>query len=220
MRSCLAVLFLMTSVITSCSLFRSRVTCDQFIDPRLSAIPFSRLAPADIVGWISETFKLRTGQITVSGASQPNYDSTTQLNVLWTDGNIEYQAIWANSKKFIWARLTAQPTVEEVIACIGPPAYYLASKHLYADGYEVSLWYTQRGLIFEHTVLTRGFRFPAPSLEANGNTVIESIMYVESGDIDSLIYNTYGRGVDTDFRNKLIKALRPWPGKAADMVVD
>jgi hypothetical protein len=177
---------------------RQPVACDQILDAGLRAAPSAGLAEDRFAGWVRDNYP--GGDLYGVGEASP---------FLWKQGVRQYRANFEPGGLLISAELRPQPTVDEVVACLGKPEAYELRTLSAPDGTGVrlALWYPGQGAIFSYV------KYGAAPPVFGGKSVLSEATVFAPGTIDQVTERFYaGQGADA-----LRAALQAWPEKFEDM---
>ncbi len=185
-------------------------SCEEIAEPRVLAAPLNQLTPDTLPDWVESSFHL-SEPITVFSVNQ----------YVWKEGERRYDVVLSPNIKRIKVDLAPQPSLNEVLACLGSPALYYATSHLHSDvALEVGLWYPDRNVVVEHFVLSRGLRLIPYTPYIDGQIRMQRLTVVRPGTVNEMIDNAIPYGNMAELHDKVVKSLKPWPGEVSKMEID
>ena len=140
--------------------------------------------------------------------------------VRWADIRGQYVASFPREGKLtvVSHDFRLEPTLSQIIDCLGPPEYYLAYcagqvgfGRLYVD-----LWYPKRGTVVTHYSFYEKKELPSipPSLR------MSSYRVVAPGPLEKIATDAYPYGLTRALEYQPLCPAKPWPGTIEAMEVE
>ncbi|GEM_PF-2657136 len=214
-------LILLMSVVIYFATRRTPVACDQILDTQLRTVPFDSITSDTMAQWIKENYGLTDEDLKIDEVANPDSGGRKARQFSWKSGGNRYNSFISSSVTYIRVELSSQPTIDEVVGCFGAPSHYQATDMIYPDRtFIFNLWYLERGVVLEHSVIP-GLNnvldhFLGRAGAVDGNTLIESISVVKPDSAENMISQLYYK---TNV-GKVLSSLKPWPGSIDKVSVD
>lgn len=190
----------------------SPFSCARFAESRWAEFRFGVDSPDDLVGAIVRLWDIDRDQIHVF--SQPE----ESLRARWADNinsgfGAAYSALFREERRLIKVDVLwqdPQPTLTQVIDCLGFPEYYEAIFQPATEGrhLRLGLWYTEKGLVVNHDSFD--YREPPPAIHPKLR--MDGFIVVTAGDPEQMAPNVYTVGYKPAIQAYGLCVLRPWPG--------
>ena len=214
-------LTLLMSIVVYFTTKHMPVPCDQILDIHLRAVPFNTITSDTMAQWIKENYGLTDEDLKIDEVTNPDSGGRKARQFSWKSGGNRYNSFISSSVTYIRVELSSQPTIDEVVGCFGAPSHYQATDMIYPDRtFIFNLWYLERGVVLEHSVIP-GLNnvldhFLGRAGAVDGNTLIESISVVKPDSAENMISQLYHK---TNV-GKALLSLKPWPGSIDKVSVD
>jgi len=160
--------------------------------------------------WIMDNYQLENATITEEDG-----------RLRWLYGNSGYVATFEHGtlkRVGIDWRKGYEPTVQEVLACLGPPDYYTAAlKPDQEVRFELSLWYLDEGLVVNSVNFSRNE--PVKPVVREDRRVTHMVVLQPGSIVDSIMH-VYGYSSVADVPDTLLGTLKPWPGDLSQIVIE
>ena len=192
--------------------------CSIFEESQWQEFGFGLDSPTDVISTVERNW--------TSGRLQIWSDSSDHSNrfVIWQDFgdeyDIQFSALFRKEQSLfqIHAQWYPEPTLAQVVECLGYPDYYEAN---YAQGVEypmlsLAFWYLKRGIIIEQ--VSFHYQEQPPTIDAEYR--IGRFLVVAPGEREEMVVNAYKLVDDPDLLVYGLCVLRPWPGSIEALEVE
>ena len=187
-------------------------SCDRIAESRWAEFRFGVDSPDDLVSAIVRLWDIDRGKVNVF--PQPG----ESLRARWADNinsgsGAAYSALFREERRLVKVDVRwqyPQPTLSQVIDCLGFPQYYEAifQSGLHSPHLVLGLWYTEKGLVVNHN--SSDYLEPPPAIHPRLR--MESFIVVAPGSPEQMVPNAYTKGYDPAIQAYGLCLLRPWPG--------
>jgi hypothetical protein len=199
----------------SCSAVRPPVDCASFRVPALRQLAFGLASPEQIMTWVAETYAVRPDQIMRLPSTLPNHEHVT-----WRFNRDQYSALFKNEtlQKVDLSLSGSEPSLEEFLACFGPPDSYRAVYRLDVELKVLDIWllYPHRGLLAYAAVFSRASE-PPPIDES---LTIDGLVVTEPGDVRQLMTSSFTHPQAPPAIEAMREQVRLWPESLDLIMID
>jgi hypothetical protein len=117
-----------------------------------------------------------------------------------------------------WEYISLEPTLDEILACFGPPDLY--QSQYFADHpymvFDLSLLYLDKGI----SVTAMRFLEDLEPPVVNGDVIMTDMTITAPGTAKEVIKYLYRPWFEEDEYDEMLKDWKPWPGSWEGIVVD
>ena len=192
--------------------------CSIFDESQWQEFRFGLDSPADVVAIVARSRVKNKERIWTD--SLKHGLETVDWHEFGDELNVHYRA-WFRKEQGLFRVMgywAPNPTMEQVLDCLGFPDYY---KAIYAANIEaiqlsLTLWYTERGIIVEHVSFY--YQEQLPTIDADYG--IDRFFFVAPGEHEKMVVKAYMLGDDLDILAYESCILRPWPGSIEALEVE
>ena len=215
MKKKLLALGLLLAVSFSASGGRLQRRCDQLFPPQLLALPFDALTYADTSAWIADNLGFR--------GDRAWGDPESGQAWIWSDGLGRkifqtlrppyglYPTDPPQAQLKVDYLQREQPTVDDVVRCLGAPEYYEA-RHAPPSVRIFSMLYPSKGI-----ALTATYDWTGPPFPVTGDTRFGSVWVMRPGTLTEMARGLY-QGLSFRDEGEISEfGIRPWPQKLSDI---
>lgn len=207
---CSLGLLITSGLVLSCVPEQSVVSCAEIQQDALRSLAYGNATKPQALTWIMDNYQLENATITEEDG-----------RLRWLYGNSGYVATFEHGtlkRVGIDWRKGYEPTVQEVLTCLGPPDYYTAAlKPDQEVRFELSLWYLDEGLVVNSVSFSRNE--PVKPVVREDRRVTHMVV-LQPGSIVDLIMRVYGYSSVADVPDTLLSTLKPWPGDLSQIVIE
>jgi len=215
MKKQLLALGLLLAVSFSASGGRLQLRCDQFFPPKLRALPFDTITNENVAAWIADNLGFR-GDRTWG-------DPESGQSWIWSDGLGRhvfqtlrppyglYPTDPPEAQLEIDYLRHAQPTVDDVVRCLGAPEYFEA-RHAPPSLRIFNMLYPSKGI-----ALTATYGWSGPPFPVTGDTRLGSVWAMRPGTLTELARGLYQGLSFRDESEVSAFGIRPWPQNLSDI---
>ena len=192
--------------------------CSIFEESLWQKFGFGIDSPTDVISTVERNW--------TSGKLQIWTDSSNHGNrwVIWQDFgdeyDIQFSALFRKEQSLfqIFTQWYPEPTLAQIVGCLGYPEYYEASYTQGVDSPMLSLafWYVKRGFIIEHVSLHSQEQPPAIDAEYR----IDRLTVVAPGEREEMVVNAFKLVDNQNLLAYGLCVLRPWPGSIEAIEVE
>lgn len=185
---------------------REAVGCTQIVEDSLLDFPIKHMTLTKTVDWVKGTYMVEpredAGRLgTFVRWTWAGRDYTSDL----IDGFVRGVAVrWQHNP----------PIAQEILDCIGEPAYYQAYRDPTPTGPDTvfALWYPAYGLRFYGSV-------PAVLTGIDRRVPLQVVTYVEPGSLQETVDRVFIFEPGDDVAPNVITSIKPWPGSLDQIVI-
>lgn len=201
-------------------------SCARFTEPHWEELIFGVDSPDDVAATVARLWNIDKEQVRVP----PTEMAEANLTVKWAgDVNARmgetYSALFRRDRQLThvevrWGVSRTPPTLAQVVDCLGFPQYY---ESVYTAGageaafrQTLGLWYTEKGLVVNHTSFHNRVQVPA----VHPNQMMDSFIAVAPGPPEQMVRDVYSLGDRPSVYTYGLCVLRPWPGSIGTIEVE
>lgn len=207
---CSLGLLITSGLVLSCVPEQSVVSCVEIQQNALRSLPYDNATKPQVLTWIMDNYQLDNATIAEEDG-----------RLRWLNGNSGYVATFEHGtlkRVGIDWRKGYEPTVQEVLACLGPPDYYTAAlKPDQEVRFELSLWYLDEGLVVNSVSFSR-LETVQPIVREDRR--VTHMIVLQPGSVVDLTMRVYGYSRVADVPDTLLGTLKPWPGDLSQIVIE
>ena len=194
--------------------------CSKFSESRWQEFQFGIDTPQDVIATVVELWELERKHIRL------RTNIIGEIQVAWTDEigfspGSGYSAWFREDRRLFQIIVrwdNPEPSIAQVIDCLGAPDFYEAYYEPVAEArsLELALWYVEKGLVVQNSSIHYRERTPAVSPRQR----LEHLIVGAPGDLEEMVRNVYTGGDDPSWQAYTLCLLRPWPGSVEEIEVE
>lgn len=209
------LLLLVLFMATSCGVFEQakQIDCDTLTAADLRNFIKSGIMPDDLLQWLASTYQLDQDTI----RTQKTENGST---FFWPHDGIDH-TLYAPLKTHPYLDIfftKPMPSVEQLIACLGPPEQYSA-RYFYSphgvNSLVLYLFYPSEG-VTAVTSVDRNLRHKEPP-PIEPRAPVERLTLVHPGPFDEFVRRTVQA---EELADLLVRTSKPWPGSWEQIEID
>lgn len=181
------------------------LTCDLIGDPKLFAAPLDSHDVSAMSKWVQDQYDITENDLHI-----PAYTTGAQA-IEWSSTGRAYYALLVGGSYIDMRWESIEPSLENVLQCFGPPAFYQSERTPTADGgyfYSLDVWYPVKGIVFSRSQ-------QSPSFSAA--TKIDKMRITKPDTMTNMLRAVYPAGSFPVYST--LKSVKPWPGNGVGGIV-
>lgn len=188
------------------NVLREAMGCTQIVEDSLLDFHIKHMTLTKTVDWVKGTYMV-----------EPRIDAgSLGTFVRWTWEGRDYTSDLIDEfVRGVAVRWQQNPPIaQEILDCIGKPAYYQAYREPTSAGPDtvLALWYPAYGLRFYGSV-------PAVLTAIDGRVPLQVVTYVEPGSLQETVDRVFIYEPNDDIAPNVLTSIRSWPGSLDQIAI-
>lgn len=193
-------------------------SCTKFTESHWQEFGFGTDSPTDVISSVVNLWDIDSDRVRVVELSSED------LRVKWGDIQgelgIDYSALFREERQLIKVdvRWHPNPTLAQVIDCLGFPEYYAAfyQQEIETASLNLAFWYVEKGFVVRHVSFHRQERPPEIRLTQR----MTDLFVVAPGTSEQMVPNVYTYGDEPAVQAWGLCVIRPWSGSIETIEVE